>query len=340
MPSTAIVILNWNGQRMLAEYLPSVIQHSEGAKVVVADNASTDGSIAFLREHFPEVRVLVLEKNWGFAGGYNKALAQVDADYYMLLNSDVEVTAGWLQPLVAFMDRHPEAAACQPKLRAVADRGSFEYAGASGGFIDRLGYPFCRGRIFDTVERDEGQYDSVEEVFWTTGACMLIRSADYHAVGGLDARFFAHNEEIDLCWRLRNRGRHLYCVPESVVYHVGGGTLPKGNPRKTFLNFRNNLTMLYKNLPERELRGVMLRRWFLDYLAAWQTLILNRNWGDFRAIYQARHAYKKWRHDFDADRQTICAEVSIPQRKSYSILWQYYFHQRKKYSCLVDKKMS
>lgn len=334
MSSIAIVILNWNGQRMLAEYLPSVIQHSVGAEVVVADNASTDGSIAFLREHFQEVRVLLLEKNWGFAGGYNKALAQVDADYYVLLNSDVEVTAGWLQPMVDFMDSHPEAAGCQPKLRAVADRGAFEYAGAAGGFIDRLGYPFCRGRIFDTVEQDEGQYDSVEEVFWTTGACMLIRSADYHAVGGLDDRFFAHNEEIDLCWRLRNRGRHLYCVPESVVYHVGGGTLPKGNPRKTFLNFRNNLTMLYKNLPERELHGVMRRRWFLDYLAAWQTLILNRNWGDFRAIYQARRAFKKWRHDFDADRKTICAEVSIPQRKSYSILWQYYFHKRKKYSNL------
>ena len=340
MSSIAIVILNWNGQRMLAEYLPSVIQHSAGAEVVVADNASTDTSIAFLREHFPEVRVMLLEKNWGFAGGYNKALAQVEADYYVLLNSDVEVTAEWLQPLKAFMDSHPEAAACQPKLRAIADRGAFEYAGAAGGFIDRLGYPFCRGRIFDVVEQDKGQYDNIEEVFWTTGACMMIRSTDYHAVGGLDERFFAHNEEIDLCWRLRNRGRRLFCVPTSVVYHVGGGTLPKGNPRKTFLNFRNNLTMLYKNLPADELRGVMCRRWFLDYLAAWQTLIINRNWGDFRAIYQARRAYKKWRHDFDADRKEICAEVDIPQRKSYSILWQYYFHRRKVYSNLVDKMKS
>ena len=325
---------------MLAEYLPSVMRHSAEAEVVVADNASTDGSIAFLREHFPTVRILPLEKNWGFAGGYNKALAQVETDYYVLLNSDVEVTAGWLKPLVSFMESHPEAAACQPKLRAIADRGAFEYAGASGGFIDRLGYPFCRGRVFDTVEQDEGQYDTVEEVFWTTGACMMVRSADYHAVGGLDERFFAHNEEIDFCWRLRLRDRHLYCVPQSVVYHVGGGTLPKGNPRKTFLNFRNNLTMLYKNLPEGELRGVMRRRWFLDYLAAWQTLIVNRNWGDFKAIYQARRAFKKWRHDFDDDRKAICAEVVIPQRKSYSILWQYYFHRRKVYSNLVDKLTS
>lgn len=337
MSSIAIVILNWNGQRMLAKYLPSVIQHSEGAEIVVADNASVDNSVAFLCEHYPMVRILTFEKNWGFAGGYNKALEMVEADYYVLLNSDVEVTEKWLQPLVAFMDSHPEAAACQPKLRAVADRGAFEYAGAAGGFIDWLGYPFCRGRIFDTIEQDRGQYDKIEEVFWTTGACMMVRSTDYHAVGGLDERFFAHNEEIDFCWRLHNRGRHFFCVPQSLVYHVGGGTLPKGNPRKTFLNFRNNLTMLYKNLPASELHGVMCRRWFLDYLAAWQTLILNRNWGDFRAIYRARRAYKKWRHDFDVDRKEICAKVDIPQRKSYSILWQYYFRRRRRFSNIVDK---
>ena len=337
MSSIAIVILNWNGQRMLAKYLPSVIQHSEGAEIVVADNASVDNSVAFLREHFPMVRILTFEKNWGFAGGYNKALEMVEADYYVLLNSDVEVTEKWLQPLVAFMDSHPEAAACQPKLHAVADRGAFEYAGAAGGFIDRLGYPFCRGRIFDTIEQDRGQYDNIEEVFWTTGACMMVRSTDYHTVGGLDERFFAHNEEIDFCWRLHNCGRHFFCVPQSVVYHVGGGTLPKGNPRKTFLNFRNNLTMLYKNLPADELHGVMRRRWFLDYLAAWQTLILNRNWGDFRAIYQARRAFKKWRHDFDVDRKGICAKANIPQSKSYSSLWQYYFHRRRRFSNIVDK---
>ena len=337
MSSIAIVILNWNGQRMLAKYLPSVIQHSEGAEIVVADNASVDNSVAFLREHYPTVRILTFEKNWGFAGGYNKALEMVEADYYVLLNSDVEVTEKWLQPLVAFMDSHPEAAACQPKLRAVANREAFEYAGAAGGFIDWLGYPFCRGRIFDTIEQDRGQYDNIEEVFWTTGACMMVRSTDYHAVGGLDERFFAHNEEIDFCWRLHNCGRHFFCVPQSVVYHVGGGTLPKGNPRKTFLNFRNNLTMLYKNLPADELHGVMRRRWFLDYLAAWQTLILNRNWGDFRAIYQARRAFKKWRHDFDVDRKGICAKANIPQRKSYSILWQYYFHRRRRFSNIVDK---
>ena len=330
----AIVILNWNGQHMLAKYLPGVIRHSAEAEIVVADNASTDHSIAYLREHHPEVTILTLEQNWGFAGGYNKALAQVKARYFVLLNSDVEVTEGWLQPLLTFMDSHPEAAACQPKLRSVAQPGDFEYAGAAGGYLDRLGYPFCRGRVFDTIEKDEGQYDTVAEVFWTTGACMMIRSDDYRAVGGLDERFFAHNEEIDLCWRLRHRGRRMFCVPQSVVYHVGGGTLPKGNSRKTFLNFRNNLTMLYKNLPAKELRGVMRWRWFLDYLAAWETLALHCNWGDFRAIYRARRAYRKWRHDFDADREKICAETVEPQRKSYSILWQYYARRRRKFSAM------
>jgi len=335
MSKTAIVILNWNGVKMLSTYLPGVIRHAGAdTEVVVADNASTDNSLEYLRQNHPEVTIIPLEKNWGFAEGYNRALRQVKAEYYVLLNSDVDVTPGWLLPLVQFMDEHPQAAACQPKLRAVADRGAFEYAGAAGGFIDALGYPFCRGRVFDTVEQDEGQYDTIQEVFWTTGACMMVRADDYWAVGGLDARFFAHNEEIDLCWRMRNLGRQLFCIPQSVVYHVGGGTLPKGNPMKTFLNFRNNLTMLYKNLPESELHSVMRKRWALDYIAAWQTLLCNRNWGDFKAIYRARKAFRKWRHDFDDDRREIqktCAVKSIPQRKPFSILWQYYFHRRRRF---------
>ena len=262
----------------------------------------------------------------------------MDAEYYLLLNSDIEVTHHWLTPLVEFMDVHPEVAACQPKLLSIFDKDRFEYAGASGGFLDRLGYPFCRGRIFDTVEQDDGQYDYAMEILWATGAALMIRSKDYWDAGGLDARFFAHNEEIDLCWRLRIRGRKIYCLPESYVYHVGGGTLPKGNPMKTFLNFRNNLTMLYKCLPDSELNRVMRWRWFLDYLAAWQTLLMNGNWGDFCAIYRARRAFKRWRHDFDADRSAVqqsrVCDV-IPEQCSFSILWQYYVKGRKHFQNLV-----
>lgn len=340
MEKLAIVILNWNGKQMLQTYLPKVLACSRDEAVVyVADNASTDDSLAMLNEKFPEVRQIVLDKNWGFADGYNKALARVDAEYYVLLNSDVEVTPGWLKPLVSFMDAHPEVGACQPKLLSVADKGKFEYAGACGGFLDRYGYPYCRGRVFDTVEQDNGQYDDIHEVLWTTGACMMVRSKDYWAVNGLDGRFFAHNEEIDMCWRMRMMGRQLFCIPQSKVYHVGGGTLPKGNPMKTYLNFRNNLTMLYKNLPEKELRYVMRVRWFLDYVAAWQTLILNRNVCDFKAIYRARHDFMKWRTEFRPERkehQIDRVEPRVPRtlRTSFCLVWQYYACGRKKYTDL------
>jgi len=233
------------------------------------------------------------------------------------------------------MDAHQEVAACQPKLLSIYNKDMFEYAGASGGFLDRFGYPFCRGRIFDTVEEDNGQYDYATEVLWATGAALMIRSKDYWDAGGLDGRFFAHNEEIDLCWRLRIRGRKIYCLPESYVYHVGGGTLPKSNPMKTFLNFRNNLTMLYKCLPDNELQYVMRWRWFLDYLAAWQTLILQRHWGDFVAIYRARRAFKRWRNDFKKDREAIQQSrvaQEIPQQMPISILWNYYAKGKKYFS--------
>ena len=333
MEKVAIVILNWNGSKMLGDYLPSVLRYSkEEAAVYVADNASTDDSLAMLREHFPEVRLIELEKNWGFAEGYNKALQQIEAEYYLLLNSDIEVTHHWLTPMIELLDSHQDIAACQPKLLSIFDKDSFEYAGASGGYLDKYGYPFCRGRIFETVERDDGQYDNQADVLWATGAALMIRSKDYLAVGGLDRRFFAHNEEIDLCWRLRIRGRRIVCLPESYVYHVGGGTLPKGNPMKTFLNFRNNLTMLYKCLPEEDLKRVMRWRWWLDYLAAWEMLILKQNLGDFKAVYRARRAFKRWRKDFESDRQTIQAsrvDTKIPERKDFSLLWQYYVKGRK-----------
>ena len=332
----AIVILNWNGEEMLKRYLPTVMEYSRrAATVIVADNASTDGSLDFLRKSHQEVGIIELEKNWGFAEGYNKALAQVEAEYYVLLNSDVEVTHHWLTPLIEYMDVHPEVCACQPKLLSVRDKDSFEYAGASGGYLDRLGYPFCRGRLFEIVEPDNGQYDYATEVLWATGACMMIRAKDYWDAGGLDARFFAHNEEIDLCWRLRLMGRKIVCLPESEVYHVGGGTLPKSNPMKTYLNFRNNLTMLYKNLPAEELKGVMRWRWLLDYVAAWQTLILNRKWGDFKAIYKARRDFKRWLPEFKEVREQIQKGRKVGAddgRKRYSLLWQYYVRGRKHFS--------
>ena len=332
----AIVILNWNGRQMLERYLSTVLLYScEETSVIVADNASTDDSVEFLKTHFPDVPTILLDQNYGFADGYNKALAQVEAEYYLLLNSDVEVTHHWLTPLLEFMDSHPEVAACQPKILSMADKDCFEYAGASGGFLDRLGYPFCRGRIFDTVEPDNGQYDYAMEIMWATGACLLIRSEDYWNVGGLDGRFFAHNEEIDLCWRLRLLGRKIYCIPESAVCHLGGGTLPKGNPMKTFLNFRNNLTMLYKNLPEKDLRPVMRWRWFLDYLAAIEMLLLNHSLSDFKAIFRARRAFKKWRPIFKEDRERI-QQTMVPEaardRKPYSILWQYYGKKHRRFS--------
>ena len=336
MDKVAIVILNWNGRKMMEQYLPSVIAHSQGATIYVADNASTDNSLEWLHI-YNKVKTIVLDQNYGFADGYNRALKQVEAEYYILLNSDVEVTPHWLEPLIDYMDTHSDVAACQPKLLSFVDKTKFEYAGAAGGFIDRFGFPFCRGRIFDSVEADNGQYDSVQQVLWATGACLFIRSEDYWRVGGLDARFFAHNEEIDLCWRLRIMGRQVVCLPDSQVYHLGGGTLPKGNPYKTFLNFRNNLTMLYKCLPDKELHDVMRWRWFLDYLAAWQTLILNRNYGDFKAIYRARRAFKKWKKDFKEDRKRIQEsrrEASVPERKRYSIVWQYYVKGKRRYSDL------
>lgn len=345
MKKTAIVILNWNGAHMMRQYLPTVIANSaDEAEVIVADNASSDDSIAMLREQFPEVRIILLDQNYGFAEGYNRALHEVDniyehngskAEYYILLNSDVETPAHWLTPLISFMDANTEAAACQPKLHSIADKSMFEYAGGAGGYIDRYGYPFCKGRIFNTLEKDNGQYDGTSEIFWATGACMMVRAKAYWEAGGLDGRFFAHNEEIDLCWRLHLYGHKIYCVGDSTVYHLGGGTLPKGNPRKTMLNFRNNLTMLFKNLPEGELQHVMRIRFWLDWLAAIQMLVLGRSWGDFRAVLRGRSEFNNWKKDFDEERRKIqssCVSHDIPTKTNKSILWQYYAKGIKRFS--------
>lgn len=339
----AVVILNWNGDKMLRRYLPTLLRHTseEQAAIYIADNGSTDGSMKTVEEMFPRCRRIELDENYGFAEGYNKALRTIDAELYVLLNSDVEVSENWLSPLLDFMDKNPRAAACQPKLLAIDNSWRFEYAGAAGGFIDKWGYPLCRGRIFNKVEYDFGQYEETIETHWASGAAMMIRSRDYWAAGGLDGRFFAHNEEIDLCWRLRIMGRTIHCVPGSVVYHLGGGTLPQGNPQKTFLNFRNNLTMLYKCLPEEDLRKVMRARWWLDRLAALQALVLKFNLGDCRAILRARREFKRWRHDFDADRQQIQASRqlggSLADRLPFSALWQYYVKGNRQYKKIMSK---
>lgn len=330
----AIVILNWNGRQMMEQYLPSVVRYSADAEIIVADNSSTDDSIAWLASNYPQISVIRLEDNYGFAGGYNRALAQVDSEYYLLLNSDVEVTEGWLSPLMAAMEQYKEVVACQPKLLSYVEKDKFEYAGGAGGHLDRYGYPFCRGRIFDSMEQDKGQYNEPEEIFWATGACLLIRSAAFWKVGGFDERFFAHNEEIDLCWRLQQAGGSIFCFPESHVYHLGGGTLSASNPRKTFLNFRNNLTMLWKNLPQRELRKVMRIRFFLDHIAALKTLLLDGNLKEAQAILAGRRAFKAWRNDFIIERRHIESKENQgvrDMRKSYSVLWKYYVEKRHTY---------
>ena len=338
MDKVAVVILNWNGCEMLRSFLPSVVRCSdtEGTEFYVADNGSTDASVEMLRQEFPSVHLIILDKNRGFAEGYNLALQQVSAEYVVLLNSDVEVTGHWLAPLVDYMDAHPEVAACQPKIRSWRHKERFEYAGAAGGFIDRYGYPFCRGRIMGVVEEDNGQYDTVVPVFWATGAALFIRLKDYQDAGGLDGRFFAHMEEIDLCWRLRARGRMLVCVPQSTVYHVGGATLKKENPHKTFLNFRNNLVMLYKNLPEEELGYVMRVRAVLDCVAA-LSFLLKGQFVNMWAVLRARRAFHSLRPLFAADREENLKKTSlpvIPERTKSSILVQFYLHGKKFFSRL------
>jgi len=273
MAKTAVVILNYNGATYLRKFLPSVIEHTASAEVIIADNFSTDESREVLATEFPNVNTILLDKNYGFAGGYNKALALVDSEYYVLLNSDVEVTKDWLNPLIQFLDENKEYASCQPKIKDYNHKARFEYAGASGGFLDSMGYPYCRGRIFDTVEIDSGQYNTPVDIFWATGACMMIRSSVYQELGGLDDDFFAHMEEIDLCWRIQSVGMKSKAIPESTVYHVGGGTLSKNSPFKTFLNFRNGLYLLIKNLPASHLLIKFPFRLVLDWIVALKYLI-------------------------------------------------------------------
>jgi len=338
--TTAIVILNWNGEKYLEQFLPILIENTNfpDVELIVADNASTDKSLLLLAEKFPSVRTIKLNTNHGFAGGYNVALAQVKADYYVLLNSDVEVTSNWLQPLVAFMNANADVAACQPKIRSYSQRTQFEYAGAAGGFIDKFGFPFSRGRVFGNVEKDKGQYNTIIDVFWASGACLLVRSELFWKVGGLDAEFFAHMEEIDLCWRLKSRSYRIVCIPESTVFHIGGGTLNTENPHKTYLNFRNNLLLLYKNLPLHLLKKTMFWRYLFDYIAAIQLFITGKPKNAI-SVFKARRDFKNMQINFIEKRKenilltTNNCESDILQK---SIVLEYYLKGKRTYDKLIN----
>lgn len=332
----AVVILSWNGKDFLEKFLPSVVQFTptELCEIIVADNQSTDDSIEFLKNNYPGIRIIQNRRNGGYAGGYNDALKEVNAEYYVLLNQDIEVTENWVQKVIHLMDSDKTIAAAQPKLRAYNDKASFEYAGASGGFLDCYGYAFCRGRVFDTIEKDLGQYDDSREVFWATGACLFIRANRYWEVGGLDEDFFAHQEEIDLCWRLKSLNQKIMVVPTSVVYHVGGGSLPQGNPRKTYLNFRNNLMLMFKNLPLGEMVWkTFFVRLFLDILAAYQSIFKTRGLLDFRAIAKAHLHFFLSIPKLVRKRSIVKAKSSIGLEK-YSVVYQYFIKEKKIFSNL------
>ena len=325
---TAVVILNWNGKKLLKQFLPSVISHtvSDDCSVIIADNGSTDDSVDFMKTEYPEVPLIVLDRNYGFAEGYNKALERVDSEYVVLLNSDVETTNGWVTDLISFMDTNPDVAAVQPKILSYNDRDKFEYAGAAGGFIDKYGYPFCRGRILNTVETDEGQYDKEIDVFWATGACMCVRLRDYQEAGGLDGRFFAHMEEIDLCWRFNARGRRVMCIPSSIVYHVGGASLSKDNPKKMYLNFRNNLLMLYKNVTQDKLNRTFFFRYIFDFMA-FIHLLVKGQFKSAKAVIKAYIDYFEMRKSYKLVRAENMSKVTVPDISSQfnkSILINYY----------------
>ena len=335
MTKTAIVLLNYNGEKILPTFLPSVVEHtpSADADIFVIDNASTDNSLKLLKEKFPNVRIIQLDQNYGFAGGYNKGLSEIDAKYYVLLNTDVEVTENWLKPLVDYMDMHEDTAAVQPKILAYTKKTHFEHAGACGGFIDKWGYPLCRGRVMNITERDNGQYNEIRDIFWATGACLCIRKSDFENAGGFDSDFFAHMEEIDLCWRLKAKGRKIACVTQSTVYHLGGGTLNVENPRKTYLNFRNNLLMLYKNLPNDRLKKVFFARFVLDN-AAMAKYLLTFDLKNAKAILKARKDFREMKKNFADKRKENQAKAtctSFAEMTEKSVVFNFFFKGKKRF---------
>lgn len=338
MKKISVIILNWNGRKMLEQFLPSVVHNTSEvwAEIVVADNGSDDDSVDFLRQTYPNVKLIQLEKNYGFAEGYNKAIALCETEYVVLLNSDVETPEGWIEPLAEYMESHPEVVASQPKILSYNEKYKFEHAGAAGGFIDNYGFPYCRGRIFSDVEEDRGQYDTVTQVFWATGAALFIRRANYLAVGGLDASFFAHMEEIDLCWRLNSRGGKLVCIPQSKVYHLGGGTLSTSNPRKTYLNFRNNLLMIYKNETEGRVSRILLMRKFFDNLAALMFLMKGEK-ENFQAVRKARKEFKKIKKQYqDKRKENLKLQKVCEYNYNYkgSIVFAYYMRKKRSFEQL------
>ncbi len=338
MKKIAVVILNWNGKNLLEKFLPSVVSFTnpEIADIIIADNNSRDDSVEFLNIYYPTLQIIKLAENYGYADGYNKALEFLKNEYYVLLNSDVEVTENWLDPLYSYIEQNKDIAALQPKVLAQRNKEYFEYAGACGGYIDKLGYPFCRGRIFNEVEKDDNQYNTPIDIFWATGACLFIRSLDYWNAGRLDASFFAHMEEIDLCWRLNARGRRFVCLPQSTVYHVGGATLQEESPRKTHLNFRNNLLMLYKNLPEKKFNKIYKVRKLLDYLAALQMLISGKR-QNASAILKSHRDFKAIQKSYVKDRDNNISQTTNTSIKTIypkSILSSFYLKRKKIFSDL------
>lgn len=328
-PTIAVIILNWNGEKLLQEFLPAVIANTDSdmAKIIVADNGSNDNSVELIQKDFPGIEVIVFDKNYGFAEGYNRAIELTQYQYTILLNSDVAPAKGWIAPIKEYMDKHKEAGACQPKLLSYKNPDRFEYAGACGGFLDKHGYPYCRGRIFDNCEVDLGQYDSVINVFWATGAALMVRTEAYIQAGGLDANFFAHMEEIDLCWRLQLLGYSVAVVPQSIVYHLGGGSLPASNPKKTYLNFRNNLLMMHKNLPDKTRTKKLFIRRLLDTVALMRFLVS----GDLKnalSIWKAHCDFRKMRLNYcDHPSKDLLSNKT-------DILWSFFFKGKSIYSKL------
>jgi GT2 family glycosyltransferase len=339
IPSVAIVILNWNGCSFLEKFLPSVIASVyDNKRIVVVDNASTDDSVIFLQQYFPEVEIIQHGSNEGFAKGYNAALTLLSDDYYILLNSDVEVTSNWIMPVIELMESDSSIAACQPKILAYNNKQQFEYAGACGGWMDNFGYPFTRGRVFEAVENDNGQYNTAQPCFWASGAALFIRAVLYHESGGLDEYFFAHQEEIDLCWRLQLTGYKIYVQPASVVYHVGGGTLPMGSNKKVFLNFRNNLIMLAKNLPAGSAAWKIPFRIILDMIAAWKALLEGKS-GTFISILKAHIYFTKW--SFYDRRKSVFARSKTGEIHGWysgSVVYKYFIKGKKAFSEIVGNK--
>lgn len=337
MASVAVVILNWNGKSYLEKFLPSLVDYSANdAEIIVADNASTDNSVEFIRQHFPQIRLIQNPGNEGFARGYNLALDQVKADYYILLNSDIEVTPNWILPVISLMESDPMIGACQPKIRSYFQRDKFEYAGAAGGFIDAYGYPFCRGRLFLTTEKDTGQYNDQVEISWATGACLFVRSELFHRLGGFDDDFFAHMEEIDFCWRLHNYGYRVMYSPASTVYHIGGGTLPKISWRKTYLNFRNNFMLLYKNLPSHLLFKVFATRLILDGVAAYKFLF-QAGFKDFWAVARAHISFYNALPSLSRKRKKL-RHGSMKMMYKKNVVFEYYIRRKKHFSQLDPEK--